>query len=403
MKQIFKLLISVILLFPVTACSDKENDTPVPPSQDLAENLVGKWLLSTSDAENWICFEFTESARVNTEIGHRGYNGTGTGFYFLADDRITGSYTTDRNEAFYLEWEVTESKPFEIGMRMYDENKFVGDAEIWRILAEIDTEAGGTSTPDFKKICGTGNVSDFRSVNPAVAAVDATSGEITGVKEGMTFVTFATPNGTGVISVTVNDRIKTFPEMIVGTWIYDVPAETEWQKLTLADNGYFLVQWMTYDGVYDLDESAQGTYEIDGQTVSYRVRVAAGQMNMHLKTVNIKPLEWTYDAYDGKNHNGRYTAKRMLETVTLSPLQTMVPDYQGLVGNGVIADYGSHNTTVARVDADGLITAMSAGRTYVDVNTDKGSGVIEVIVENGALPVSFEESLGQEPARVQNQ
>ena len=141
-------------------------------------------------------------------------------------------------------------------------------------------------------------------------------------------------------------------------------------------------------------------YRVDGETVTFTVSLDAGQMNMRMVTEAINNLNWTYSAYDGSHLNGKYTAQRVLESYTLSTEEVKTPGYPGLVGYAKIRSYKSHNEAVAKVSDNGTITAVAGGRTYIDVNTDKGSGVIEVVVEGGAIPVAFEECIGKSPSTV---
>lgn len=392
----------MIALCPMLIVSCKDDPEPEPniPTQDVAKNIVGTWLLSTSDAENWVSYEITESSRINAEIAQSSYYGTGTGFYSIENDKFSGSYTTDRSQTFYIDWIVSAIKPFEISLKIYDDNTLVGDAAIYRVVSTSEVEAGTNTTPDYRGLCGTSNVSNFKVLDNSIAEVDNNSGEITALKEGMTFATFTTPNGTGAIKISVSGKIKTFAELLVGTWVYDSPKEKTWERYTYEDNGYAYIQWATYDGIYNLNESSHGLYSIEDQTVSMTVNSSTGQMNMRMVTESINDLNWTYSAYDGTHMNGKYTVQRMLESVTLSPEGTKQPDYQTLVGTAEIQSYKSHNETVATVNETGEITAKAKGRTYIDVNTSKGSGVIEVNVDGGAIPVAFEDCVGKGISKV---
>lgn len=400
MKQTLKWFLLIIWPLLVVSCSDDDKNDPLPPTKEVAENITGRWLLSTSDAANWISYEFTESSRMYAEIADRSYYGKGTGYYFIENDKITGSYTTERDQTFYIDWRVSEIKLFEIDIDIYDDNTYIGEVEIYRILSDVTVEAGTPTMPDFKKLCGTNNVSEFKSLDKSMVTVDAASGELTGVKDGITFVTFETPNGTAAIKVTVGGNMKTFAELLVGTWVYDAPAEKAWERYTYADNGYLSVQWATYDGVYDLDESAQTIYGVDGQDVTFTINLDIAQMHMKLETESINDFNWTYKAYDGTHYNGKYTVQRVLESITLSPQEVKTPAYRSLVGNALIQGYKSHNDAVAKVNDSGEITALSKGRTYIDVTTNKGIGVIEVIVDAGAIPMAFEEFIGVPPTKV---
>lgn len=384
----------------IISCKDDPEPEPNFPTQDVAKNIVGTWLLSTSDAENWVSYEITESSRINAEIAQRGYYGTGTGYYSIENNKFSGSYTTDRSQTFYIDWIVSAIKPFELSFKIYDDNTFVGDAAIYRVVSTFEVEAGTNATPDYRGLCGTSNVSNFKVLDNSIAEVDNNSGEITALKEGITFATFTTPNGIGAIKISVSGKIKTFAELLIGTWVYDSPKEKTWERYTYEENGYVYIQWATYDGIYNLNESSHGLYSIEDQTVSMTVNSTTGQMNMRMVTESINDLNWTYSVYDGTHLNGKYTVQRLLESVTLSPEGTKQPDYQTLVGTVEIQSYKSHNEAVATVSTTGEITAKAKGRTYIDVNTSKGSSVIEVNVDGGVIPVAFEDCVGKGISKV---
>lgn len=400
MKQ--KKIISWLLMALCPVLMGCPGPTPDPEfsSLNVAKNIVGTWLLSTSDAENWISYEITESSRINAEIAQSGYYGTGTGYYSIENDRFSGSYTTDRSQTFYVDWIVSAIKPFEISLNIYDDNTFVGDGSIYRVVSNVEIEVGTTTNPDYRGFCGTSNLSNFKVLDSSIVEIDNNSGEISALKEGITFATFKTPNGIAAIKVTVSAKIKTFAELLAGTWVYDSPIEKTWERYTYADNGYIYAEWATYDGIYNLNESAQTLYSIEDQTVSFTIKIDVGQMNMRMVTESINDLNWTYYAYDGTHLNGKYTVQRLLESVTLSPEKTSKPDYQSLVGTVEIQSYKSHNDIVASVSPSGQITAKSKGRTYIDVVTNKGTGVVEVNVDGGPIPVAFQECLGKGVSKV---
>lgn len=384
----------------IVSCSDKENDNPEFPTSDVGESIVGTWLLSSSDAENWVSYEITETSRVNAEIARDGYYGIGTGYYSVENNKFSGSYTTDRSQTFYLDWVITDIKPFEIAIEIYDDNILAGDASIYRVLSTIELEADNSIVPDYRRFCGTDNFTNFSILDGNIAKIDKNTGEISALAEGITFATFSTPNGIAAVKIVVDGKIKTFKELLVGTWVYDSPAEKTWERYTYADNGYVYVQWATYDGVYNLDESSQGMYTIDEQTVSFSLPIPQGQLNMRMVTESINDFDWTYTAYDGSSMVGKYTSHRMLESVALSPKGTANPNYQTLVGSAQIQSYKAHDEKVAKVSDNGEITALAKGRTYIDVKTNKGTGVIEVIVDGGAIPVAFEDCIGQPASKV---
>jgi len=369
--------------FTVLSCHDKEKDEPegnYETTKNVAENIVGKWLLSTSGAEEWMVYDITATSRINAEFLQYGKSGVGSGYYSIENNKFTGSYTPDGKLTVYVDWVVAEIKPFEIGLKIYDDEVFIGDASLYRILSTVNVYPGSSFTPDYRAISGGNSNANFSVVDGSIAAINPQTGEISGKKQGSTYITYETPNGTCAVQVSVTQEpVKTFAELLIGTWVYDSPSEKVWERYTYEANGYLSVQWETYD-IYELEESKQAMYTINGESVSYTITLDVGKLNMRMENESINEFNWTYSAYDGTHALGKYTAQRRLESVTLLPENTETPDYRSLVGNAVIQGFKSHNEAVAKVNSSGVITAMSGGRTYVDVKTDKGTGVIEVYV-----------------------
>lgn len=400
MKQILRWLLLLVSPLLLTVCrpEPKPNNTD-NPSLDVADNIVGRWLLSTSDAENWVVYEFTSSSRILAEIMQKDYYDTGTGYYSIDGNSVYGRYVTGRNQQYDIDWKVTEIKPYELEVGIYDDNKYIGAGRTYRILADESIEVGQTSAPAYEKISANKNVSNFSTLDPSIANVNSTTGEITGVKEGITFVTFSTTYGTAAIKIMVEGKVKTFAEQIVGTWVYDVPDD--WEYLNYTADGYVYAKWQTNDGMYNLDETGQGRYTINGQTVSFTLTSSVGNMPMKFETETITDFDWTYRSIGtGGIVTGKYTVQRILDSKTMSPEETYTPDYANFIGSLNVQQFKSHNESVAKVNATGMVTAVSKGRTYIDVVTAKGSGVIEIIVDGGAIPMAFEEIIGRSPSGI---
>lgn len=387
------LSLSVALL----SCSknDNANEEPAPVSKAIAKNIVGKWLLASSDSENWVSYEFTESARINAEYMTDGHHSTGTGWYAIDESKaaVSGSYTSELNETMYIDWIVEKIGAFQIDFKLYDNNTYLGTSSINRILSTVEVETKSSSTPDYRTICGNGNVSNFNSLDPNIAIVSS-SGEISGISEGTTFISFTSTNGKAAVQVTVTKEVKTFAQLVIGTWIYDVPAEKSWERYIYEENGLISAQWS--NDILKINESAQSTYKIDGQTVSFTLASTTGQLNMRFESESINEFNWTYKAYNDNYYSGKYTSQKMLASLNMDPGDILTPDYKSLTNGYDVTAYSSHNESIAIVDAStGTITATSKGRTYIDVQTSIGTAVVEINADGSSLPYDFHEFIGK--------
>lgn len=403
MKNILLRLLVVIPVLWLSSCNDDPKEEHQPFAQNVAELIVGNWLSSSSDANDWITYEFSATSRIKVELSKSGYYDSGDGYFSVQENKLTGSYTTARGQSLYMDWVIEEGTAFEINYKLYDNNTYLGESSIYKILSAEEVENGNTFTPSYRTICGSENVSDFISLNKAIASVDSSNGEITGVSQGTAFITFMTPNGHAAIKIEVTAKKKTFTELVVGTWIYDNLSDKEWQRAKFIADGYIHVEWATKDS-YNLDETAQGNYTINDHTVKFTVSTPYGiQFNQIWETEEINDFTWTYKAFSDGADVGKYTAQKLLESVSIELGETYDPNYKTLIADYEITGYSSHNKKIADVNSSsGQITAISKGRTYIDVITSKGAGVIEVNIEGGAIPYDFQDCIGQSASKVRD-
>lgn len=400
MKQLFKWALAALLLLPLAACSEKDGDGPLSEeTKNFADNIVGDWVMSTSDADNWITLQFTESASVFADICQRGFEGTATGSYTILNNRLTGAYTDNRNDVTYLDWVATDIKPLEISMEVYDNNEAVGNIQLYRIVSEIEVEVGTDVKPTDNQWCEYGDMSDFESLNSDVAEVNYYTGKISGVSTGFTFITFDTPKGRAALKVTVTQH-KTFEQQIVGTWVADMMAEKKWERYTFTSDGIVSAQWTAEALGTKIDEDEQGNYTVSGNTVSFSLDVQGTRMSITFDTESITDMSWSFRSSSDGASVGKYTLQRVLESYTVSPQEQVSPNYASLTGGVAVQGFKSHNTAIATVASDGRISAVAPGRTYIDVQTAMGDAVIEIEVESSEIPIAFQECLGKNHADV---
>ena len=395
-----KLLLIYLLVFPMMISCKDENEEPDTTTSGVSQNIIGTWLLSSSDANNWAVYEFTETARLNVETSQNGNFLTGYGFYSVDEKNATvsGNYSNERGQ-FGIDWIIKSNRAFQIDFEQYNSQIYAGEASINRVVATIDVNAGCSFTPKYRDYTGQPNCSGFSSLDSGILTVDATSGKITGINEGSTYITFDAKNGRAAIKVNVT-KIKTLQELIVGVWIYDNRDEHEWQRTEFLEGGTMSVEW----GLDNIDEIAgmgTGKYTVSDGKVNFTVKTPDGtQFPQEWRIEMINDYDCTYDCYSGTSFNGKYTGHRLMGTINMSPGESNLPDYHSLFGDLTIKGFKSHNNTIATVDNAGTITAKSKGRTYIEILTDRGSGVIEVTVGGGAIPYEFQDCLGKPASKV---
>ena len=382
------ILTSLCAVFTASSCkNDNENPEQPVTSQPVAQAILGKWLLASSTATQWTTYEFKDF-QLSSSWMVNGVVQSGTGNYFSNDEKasLTGTIV-DRHENYrYLDWIITGVSAFQIDVNIYGNNgnQLIGSDALYKIIGSQESERGTRIKPDYRIFAGTPDCSDFRSVDEAVAKVDAASGEIECIAEGSTFIVFTTPGGKAVLTLSVKDKIISLLENIQGTWVADVKGVV-WERDQFGPDGYFYAQW-SREIIYPTSgESAQGTYSVDEakKIIYVNARTPYNQpLSSEYRITDIYRYSFNTDVISGGDKVGVLYYQKILESITLAPGKTAMPDYSSLVGAVSIAGFNSHEEKTATVNqASGLITAVAKGITYIDVRTPLGVGVIEVNVE----------------------
>lgn len=376
--------------FGLTACHDEKNmpdiiQTPVP----ISESIAGKWLLATSNNREWTVYEFKPSQQMTIEWSVNNSKVSGSGSYFTNDEKssLTGTIINDQGKYIYLDWIVKRVQAYQIDIDIYggeEGNQFLYSDALYKILGSQEMEYGSKAVPDYRKYTGTDECSGFISMDESVVAVNS-SGEVECVGVGSTYLVFNTPTGHACIKVTVSDRIMTFSENMLGTWITEVKGYI-WEKDVFGQDGYFYSQW-SREGIYPTsDESAQGTYMIDeaAKTITVSATTPYNQkLNAEYKVTRIDKYSFNADIYSGGDKTGTFYYQRLLGSISIEPKESSQPNYLSMTGSSQISGFNSHDDGIATVDkTTGLVTGISKGITYIDVITANGTGVIEVSVGN---------------------
>lgn len=398
--KLTKLLFSglcLLLTATFTGCKDKDKDVNNPGNFNLGKNILGKWIQSTSDSINWMCLEFGDYARVNVEYSASGNFHSGSGYYWINEetDNIYGEYTNEQNLNGKFDWIVQKVNTFQIDIRVYDDDVYVNTSSLYKVLSDVSVGLGSDMTPNYKSLTGGANTSRYYSMNDKIAKVDGNTGEVTGVANGVTFVIFSTPAGYAAVQVRVDSNVQDLATMVVGSWVFDDVKNKTWERYVFDANGYAFVEWI--EEGHDLNETGEGTWSVSGNNLTLSIKTSVGlNLSMVNTTISINNFEWTYNSMSGTVNNGTYKMQRILKTYTIGVSESVSPDYQTIVGDYQITGYASHNPSVAEVNnLNGLITGLTAGKTYIDVQTPNGAGVVEVIVEDNIIGYDFSALIDQ--------
>ena len=388
----FKVITAIIFLmsaFIITGCK-KDKDEPAIPQDTikLSEGIVGNWLLASSTTEEWSTYDFKKSQQINAEWFADNILRLGSGMFFTNEEKssLTATLSAGSGKEVYLDWIAKKIQAFQIDIEMYggkDGNEFVGNNSLYKIVGEQEIEEDATIKIDYRKFTGTKECSDFVSLDESIVTVSADGG-IVCKGSGNTFIVFSTPAGKAAIKIKALDKILTFAENMLGTWVTDVKGYM-WERDVFGEDGYFYSQWSREVIFPTTNESAQGTYTIDeaNKIIYVSAKTPYNQrLNVEYRITKIDKFSFDTDVYAGGDKTGVFYYQRVLSSVTVAPNSTVQPNYLALVGSSIISGYRSHEEKIATVDEEtGSIKGISGGMTYIDVVTNNGTGVVEVSVD----------------------
>lgn len=175
------------------------------------------------------------------------------------------------------------------------------------------------------------------------------------------------------------DSFKLQIDQIEGEWVYDHPEEGIWEMQKFLPSGIFYYSSKVTGNWKFQNSMNDGRYWLDNNnqvTCQYFINGVASQIKMTV--LEISPYSYTAEYNDGATL-GRFTYAKLLSRIELKPQEKIKLDYGSLV-NTHITGFKSHNSNIAEVDDTGVVTSLNTGHTYIDLITDEGTAVIEIIV-----------------------
>ena len=170
-------------------------------------------------------------------------------------------------------------------------------------------------------------------------------------------------------------------DQMVGEWVYDHPEKGIWETLKFVNSGVFYLSNKVTGGNWKVSNDRNaGRYWIDGDNrVTCQVKIGGVQWELKMEMREVTEYSFTAEFNDGASL-GLFTYSRLLSSKQIRPGESFTPEFSEALRSEVTG-FRSHNTGVAKVDYDnGTVTGVSAGHTYIDIETQRGTAVVEVTV-----------------------
>ena len=208
MKKLLWLIISCVLF---VACKD-EKDEPLMTVQ--IDQLVGQWVYDHPEEGIWEVQKFLPSGVFyywnKVSGGWKFQNTANDGRFWIEDnDRVTCQYSLN-GVSTQIKMTIKNISDYAYTAE-YNDGAALGVFTYARLLDNVTLKPGESDSPEYNILVKT-DIKGFKSHDTKIALVDPTSGQITGVKAGHTYVDIMTSLGTAVIEVVVFDTDNMFDD-----------------------------------------------------------------------------------------------------------------------------------------------------------------------------------------------
>ena len=146
--------------------------------------------------------------------------------YPTKDETAQGSYTVDE-EAMTIslkaqtpygqkldsEYRISTIDKFSFNADIYSGGEKTGSFYYQKVLSSVILPLGETIQPDYSELVGGSTISGYAIHDTKIATVDASTGLVTPIADGFTYVDIKTNNGTAVVEIKVEEEVADlFPD-----------------------------------------------------------------------------------------------------------------------------------------------------------------------------------------------
>lgn len=303
------------LVFPLLAisaliasCSDNSTNEIIEKNPELKEidknKIIGEWIESSSNSGSLNRMMLDPDGGFNISKVEKGWNVATTnkkGKWLINNNQITGTYTKISGP------EDTTGEPVIVNISLSEQNDYSfkvvssdkSTTTYKKLLEEINIRKGQTVVPEclsgmqqttvktiitpFRvkhETVSSSKIKTMKSMNTSVATVDATSGAITAVANGVTFVDVETTEGVATIKVIVDDDFiglmgKTRPEIheLYGTdnimyedisqVMYNMEGEFKFLKIQFMAGKVYAVAVYSKDDIFVNSDAYKKNFEMN--------------------------------------------------------------------------------------------------------------------------------------------
>ncbi len=183
-----------------------QSDEPLP----LAENILGTWVTDyTTNGWTWERDTFGPDgyyyAQWSREVIHPTSNESAQGTYTTDEAKkiIYVQAETPYHKKLTAEYRITQIDRYSFNTDIYSGGDKTQSFYYQKVLTTVSIDPTFTSQPDYQSLVGRSRISGYNSHDTKVATVNPTTGLITAISPGITYIDVITNQGTAVVEVEV--------------------------------------------------------------------------------------------------------------------------------------------------------------------------------------------------------
>lgn len=242
MKTKLYVFASVLLSIMLAAC-EKDGDSGKNKTGQTAEQIVGTWVYDAPDEGIWEQQEFLSNTKLYMSADYltpymRLERLSGS-YMVKSDNQIMLTYSNIQGGTSYQDVTLDKISRYEYQGRYYSDDQFTGSYTYHRLVGKLKMSLGEEMTLNARQYIDDAEATGMGIVDPTIAKI-STSGTITPLGSGITYVTLDTNLGQAYVELIVTDLDNLFPDYSETLYMTKDEVIAKWPRCNREYDNAFL-------------------------------------------------------------------------------------------------------------------------------------------------------------------
>ncbi len=229
-----KIIYLFLLLFLISCSNDDENNVENSTTTGASKLIIGEWVYDSPSSGIWEKQKFTSDMKLTyscLELNPylRIDNADGNYYYTTGDKKFTFTYARVTGGTIYEDVVIESIEEYAYTALYYsDDGAYEGEYTYNKLVGEYNINIGESVTPNYAELIPDASISSYSSNDTGIAKVNSSTGEISGLKAGVTYINIVTDLGTAVVEVTVTDSDNLIPDYSSALNMNETTVKNTW-------------------------------------------------------------------------------------------------------------------------------------------------------------------------------